>query len=157
MKRFAFALTIALGLAACGDDKANLESTINTALANQMTVSEVNLTADASGNYAGYAKGKTKDGLSATRNCTATRNGGEFAWTCVPGIDDETLKTVSDNVKAGLAEKGEVTAVNLKKGDDEDHMVGDATVNIDGEEITAKCTAERTPAKTGTDFKWSCE
>lgn len=157
MKRIALAFTLALGLAACGDDKANLESTINAALANQMTVSEVNMTADASGNYNGYAKGKTKDGLAATRDCQATRTGSEFNWTCVPGIDEETLRTVENNIKAGLAEKGEVQDVKLEKGADGDHMAGEVHMTIEGEAVTGKCTAERTPLKTGTDFKWSCE
>lgn len=157
MKRFAFAITIALGLAGCGDDKANLETTINSALANQMTVSEVNMTADASGNYNGYAKGKTSEGLAATRDCIATRSGSEFKWSCVPGIDDETLRSVENTIKAGLAEKGEVQEVHLKKGADGDHMVGDVSMTINGEPVTGKCTAEREPLKTGTSFKWSCE
>jgi len=157
MKRIALVFTLALGLAACGDDKTNLETTINTALANQMTVSEVNMTADASGNYNGYAKGKTKDGLSATRNCTATREGDKFNWQCVPGIDDETLRSVENTIKEGLSEKGEVTEVHLQKGADEDHMTGGAKVNVDGTMVEATCSAERDPAKTGTSFKWACE
>ncbi|MES2097879.1 MAG: hypothetical protein V4459_14075 [Pseudomonadota bacterium] len=157
MKRIAFAFTIVLGLAACGDNKATLETTINSALENQMTVSEVNMTADASGNYSGYAKGKTKDGLAATRNCVATRSESDFNWSCVPGIDEDTLRSVENTIKAGLAEKGEVTEVHLKKGADEDHMVGGVSLTVDDQAVTATCTAERDPLKTGTSFKWSCQ
>lgn len=159
MKRFVLACTavVALTLAACSDPKASLEADIKSTLSNQMTVSEVNLTPDASGNYSGYAKGKTAAGLTATRNCTAGKAGDEFKWSCVPGIDQDTIKSVEDTIKAGLAEKGTVTSVTLKKGADEDHMTGDAVVETEAGTATAKCTATREPLKTGTSFAWACE
>lgn len=157
MKRFALTVAIALGLTACGDTKSELETDMKATLANQMTVTDVQLTADATGNYSGYAIGKALNGLDARRNCSATKSGSTWKWSCISGVDDETLREMEGNIRKGLEDKGEVVEVHLRKGADDDNMVGGATVRVDGETIAATCTAVREPLKTGTNFRWECK
>ena len=139
-------------LAGCNsnNEQNRVESGIRNLLSEQGNVTELSLTRQGDGNYAGPAAVRTADGATARLNCTATRQGDQYMTNCRQIIDDALLEQLKTSLRQTYAARG-VTVVDFQLTRlDEDRIGGHIDLRApDGEEARLPCTGGRPTSGNG--------
>jgi hypothetical protein len=150
MKAVAISLGALALLAGCGDRGSDaiehnlVESNVRRILGEHGDVSELNMTRQADGNYAGLASVREADGFTARLNCTATRQGEGFMSSCRRIIDDALLEQLKASMRRTFTSRG-VTVVDFELTRlDDDRIGGHVDLRApDGREARLPCTGGR--------------
>jgi hypothetical protein len=124
-----------------GNEQQLVENGIRGQLTSQGTVTQIGMTRQGDGNYAGTATVRTSDGAETHVSCTANKIDRGFATSCTPVLDQAQLSGLEARMRQLFAAQG-LTVVNLHLArQDDEHITGNADLrNQAGEELHYPCT-----------------
>ena len=98
--------------------------------------------------------GKDYDSRFACRSWLA---GPVYDFECRPEITPPVLREMEAAIRAELEKDGRVERVEMRRHNDDDHMIGSALLHVrDGTALQLACTASRVESGTDAAFHFAC-
>lgn len=144
MKAVIISLSALVLLSGCGNEQKRVEDGVRQQLSAGGNVTQVSMTKQADGGYAGFATVRVADGHEARVNCRTDANG---QGRCSQVIDQQLIDSTTATLRQQYTSRG-FTVVEVAMAKENDDLIsGNAVVrDSSGAEQHVHCTAPRDPA-----------